>query len=164
ANSRIRSRDLREATLMTTIDRSILPLGAGAVVALMLIGLAWAQTTTPTNSLPDPYRSIENLAKMPEGRRWGSTRRRGGGPGRQEHLGGRALRRVRSAVADEARHAVRLRRLASRSRPQVRRVGQAGGAFRRRDAALSAWRQRLGHRQSRPRWQRASGVQVQPRG
>jgi len=29
--------------------------------------------TGPTNSLPNPYRSIENWAKMPEGRIWGST-------------------------------------------------------------------------------------------
>jgi DNA-binding beta-propeller fold protein YncE len=27
----------------------------------------------PTNSLPDPYRTIENWAKLPEGRPWGST-------------------------------------------------------------------------------------------
>jgi DNA-binding beta-propeller fold protein YncE len=28
---------------------------------------------TPTNSLPNPYRSIENWAKLPDGRTWGST-------------------------------------------------------------------------------------------
>jgi DNA-binding beta-propeller fold protein YncE len=32
-----------------------------------------AQTMTPTNSLPNPYRSIENWAKLPDGRTWGST-------------------------------------------------------------------------------------------
>jgi DNA-binding beta-propeller fold protein YncE len=55
------------------IHRSTFSLGAGAVVALILIGLAWAQTPAPTNSHANPYRSIENWAKMPEGRVWGST-------------------------------------------------------------------------------------------
>jgi streptogramin lyase len=27
----------------------------------------------PTNSLPNPYRTVENWAKLPEGRKWGST-------------------------------------------------------------------------------------------
>jgi DNA-binding beta-propeller fold protein YncE len=48
-------------------------LGAGALLAVVITGLAWAQTQAPTNSLPNPYRSIENWAKMPEGRVWGST-------------------------------------------------------------------------------------------
>jgi hypothetical protein len=34
---------------------------------------ALTQGTTPTNSGPNPYRTIENFAKMPEGRIWGST-------------------------------------------------------------------------------------------
>jgi len=29
----------------------------------------------PTNSLPNPYRSLENWAKLPDGRTWGSTSR-----------------------------------------------------------------------------------------
>src|SRR5262249_30202368 len=29
--------------------------------------------TTPFNSAPNPYRSIDNWAKLPEGRTWGST-------------------------------------------------------------------------------------------
>jgi DNA-binding beta-propeller fold protein YncE len=60
----------REATLMK-IHRWTFALGAGA--ALTIIGLAWAQISAPTNSLPNPYKSIENWAKMPEGRVWGST-------------------------------------------------------------------------------------------
>ena len=28
---------------------------------------------TPTNNLPNPYRTIEGWAKLPEGRTWGST-------------------------------------------------------------------------------------------
>jgi hypothetical protein len=46
-----------------------------AAVALFAIsaGVVYSQTITPTNSLPDPYRSVENWAKMPQGRTWGST-------------------------------------------------------------------------------------------
>jgi hypothetical protein len=32
-----------------------------------------AQGIVPTNSAPNPYRAIENWAKLPEGRTWGST-------------------------------------------------------------------------------------------
>ena len=31
------------------------------------------QTVAPTNSAPNPYRTIEGWAKMPDGRIWGST-------------------------------------------------------------------------------------------
>ena len=55
------------------VYRSTLSLGAGAAAALAIIGLAWAQTSAPTNSHPNPYRSVEDWAKMPEGRVWGST-------------------------------------------------------------------------------------------
>jgi DNA-binding beta-propeller fold protein YncE len=48
-----------------------------AFIVAALIALASAeglsQAVTPTNSLPNPYRSIENWAKLPEGRSWGST-------------------------------------------------------------------------------------------
>ncbi len=50
------------------------------IFALLLIalsataaGMTYAQTVTPTNSLPNPYRSVENWAKLPPGRTWGST-------------------------------------------------------------------------------------------
>jgi hypothetical protein len=36
-------------------------------------GTAYTQAVTPTNSGPNPYRTIESFAKMPEGRIWGST-------------------------------------------------------------------------------------------
>src|SRR6266853_686027 len=36
-------------------------------------GKAYAQGDTVPNSLPNPYRTIENWAKLPEGRPWGST-------------------------------------------------------------------------------------------
>src|SRR4029077_13213784 len=58
---------------MSHFNRATISLGFGAAAALTLIGLAWAQTAAPTNALPNPYRSIENWAKMPEGRVWGST-------------------------------------------------------------------------------------------
>ena len=45
----------------------------GTLVAVAIVGIAHAQTGAPTNALPNPYRSIENWAKMPEGRTWGST-------------------------------------------------------------------------------------------
>ncbi|MGZ5932961.1 MAG: peptidyl-alpha-hydroxyglycine alpha-amidating lyase family protein [Rhizomicrobium sp.] len=44
-----------------------------ATFALTLSTLASAQSIVPTNSLPNPYRSIENWGQLPEGRVWGST-------------------------------------------------------------------------------------------
>ena len=32
-----------------------------------------AQPGAPLNSVPNPYRSVENWAHMPEGRTWGSS-------------------------------------------------------------------------------------------
>src|SRR5499427_3542683 len=34
---------------------------------------AYDQAMAPTNSGPNPYRSVENWAKLPDGRSWGST-------------------------------------------------------------------------------------------
>jgi len=42
-------------------------------VSLSLAGRLGAQAAAPTNNLPNPYRTIENWAKLPEGRTWGST-------------------------------------------------------------------------------------------
>jgi DNA-binding beta-propeller fold protein YncE len=46
-----------------------------AVVAALVAAEteAYPQVSAPTNSAPNPYRSVENWAKMPEGRTWGST-------------------------------------------------------------------------------------------
>jgi len=43
--------------------------------ALVLAGVAVGaqQDMKPTNDLPNPYQSIENYFKLPEGRKWGST-------------------------------------------------------------------------------------------
>jgi DNA-binding beta-propeller fold protein YncE len=48
---------------------------AFAIVASVLAfaGEAYDQASGPTNSLPNPYRSIDNWAQMPEGRVWGSV-------------------------------------------------------------------------------------------
>ena len=52
----------------------------GHIFALLLAALlataastAYDQAMAPTNSLPNPYRSVENWAKLPDGRTWGST-------------------------------------------------------------------------------------------
>src|SRR5262245_61600007 len=44
-----------------------------AFVLAITSTLACAQTSAPTNSLPSPYRAIENWGQLPEGRKWGST-------------------------------------------------------------------------------------------
>jgi DNA-binding beta-propeller fold protein YncE len=47
-----------------------------AISLVLAAGLAaaWAaEPAAPNNALPNPYRSIENWAKMPDGRSWGST-------------------------------------------------------------------------------------------
>ena len=44
------------------------------VAAVLLVeSAALAQAIVPTNSAPNPYRAIENWAKLPVGRTWGST-------------------------------------------------------------------------------------------
>jgi len=48
-------------------------LAFAALALLAVSALAAAQTVAPTNSLPNPYRSIENWGQLPEGRVWGST-------------------------------------------------------------------------------------------
>jgi NHL repeat len=44
-----------------------------AAVLATAASTAYDQAVAPTNSLPNPYRSIENWAKLPDGRTWGST-------------------------------------------------------------------------------------------
>src|SRR5579883_2980245 len=49
-------------------------LGWPAIAAVILLSSAPAAAQNgPVNNLPNPYRSIENWAKMPAGRSWGST-------------------------------------------------------------------------------------------
>jgi sugar lactone lactonase YvrE len=46
-----------------------------AIVATLAVaaGAVYSQSNEPVNSLPNPYRSITDWAKMPAGRTWGST-------------------------------------------------------------------------------------------
>jgi DNA-binding beta-propeller fold protein YncE len=44
-----------------------------AVATVLAAGTAYNQSITPTNSAPNPYRSVENWAQLPEGRTWGAT-------------------------------------------------------------------------------------------
>ncbi|MBX9843637.1 MAG: peptidyl-alpha-hydroxyglycine alpha-amidating lyase family protein [Xanthobacteraceae bacterium] len=54
-------------------DRARIALGLVFAGLLAAEGLAIAQTATPTNALPNPYRTIENWGTLPQGRAWGST-------------------------------------------------------------------------------------------
>jgi sugar lactone lactonase YvrE len=54
-------------------NSGLAPRLAIAMLVAVASGMAYSQAVAPTNSLPDPYRSIENWAKMPEGRTWGGT-------------------------------------------------------------------------------------------
>jgi len=56
---------------MSITARPALGFAAFALLAITA-GTVYTQTA-PTNSLPNPYRSVENWAKMPPGRTWGST-------------------------------------------------------------------------------------------
>src|SRR5215211_1786159 len=60
---------------MRFMSRAACTLG---IVAVTMVSIpawrAYAQTAVePTNSLPNPYRTVENHFKLPEGRMWGST-------------------------------------------------------------------------------------------
>ena len=53
---------------------------AAVAAAVLAVGAATegltqapAQTVAPTNSAPNPYRTIERWGEMPEGRIWGAT-------------------------------------------------------------------------------------------
>jgi sugar lactone lactonase YvrE len=58
---------------MSHRGRVCVMLGIGIVTVLGVWSLSFAQTVAPTNSAPNPYRSIDNWAKLPDGRTWGST-------------------------------------------------------------------------------------------
>ncbi|HMI97456.1 MAG TPA: peptidyl-alpha-hydroxyglycine alpha-amidating lyase family protein [Micropepsaceae bacterium] len=50
-------------------------MAGGAIVAVLAFsGMALgAQLSQPTNNLPNPYQSVSDWAKLPDGRHWGST-------------------------------------------------------------------------------------------
>jgi hypothetical protein len=50
----------------------LVSLGIAAAIAI-IASTAYDQAVAPTNNLPNPYDSIENWAKLPDGRTWGST-------------------------------------------------------------------------------------------
>ena len=45
---------------------------AAAILAIAAATEALTQTVAPTNSAPNPYRTIERWGEMPEGRIWGA--------------------------------------------------------------------------------------------
>lgn len=49
------------------------PLRSAALLGLLAVLAAPASAQAPTNDLPNPYRTIDGWARMPEGRSWGST-------------------------------------------------------------------------------------------
>src|SRR5258707_11569274 len=65
------------AVLHTPIskERSIMPKRKllRFTLAATIAAVAFAQKDAPPNSQPNPYVTVENWAKMPEGRSWGST-------------------------------------------------------------------------------------------
>jgi hypothetical protein len=60
---------------MQTRSRLSLALAAVCCWTLPLSGQTTARGAgmTPLNDLPNPYQTVENWARMPEGRTWGST-------------------------------------------------------------------------------------------
>ena len=44
-----------------------------AIALALTAAVSGQSTVAPTNSAPNPYQTVENWAKMPEGRTWGST-------------------------------------------------------------------------------------------
>src|SRR5678815_5311187 len=44
-----------------------------AILSAAFCATSTSAQTPPTNDLPNPYRTVEGWAKLPEGRVWGST-------------------------------------------------------------------------------------------
>ena len=62
--------------MITSVARVSLKLVTALVAVLVAVSAASVYVGAqiqPTNSLPSPYQTIENWAKLPEGRMWGST-------------------------------------------------------------------------------------------
>ncbi len=57
---------------MRNPGRTALALVGGAILGIVALPAASA-AAQPTNSQPNPYRTVEGWARMPEGRTWGST-------------------------------------------------------------------------------------------
>ena len=62
--------------MITSVARVSFRLVTALVAVLVAVSAASVYVGAqiqPTNSLPSPYQAIENWAKLPEGRMWGST-------------------------------------------------------------------------------------------
>jgi sugar lactone lactonase YvrE len=63
--------------ILRTVRTILAAAGALAVLFVAMAGAsagkAYGQADAPQNSQPDPYRTIENWARLPEGRTWGAT-------------------------------------------------------------------------------------------
>jgi hypothetical protein len=59
---------------MTQTNRVCCVLASAVGAAFILSAVAaYSQSSAPVNDRPNPYKSIENWAKLPDGRTWGST-------------------------------------------------------------------------------------------
>jgi len=59
---------------MSQVHRGGMTLALAGAAALTLFAVtAYTQTMAPVNTAPNPYKSIENWAQLPQGRTWGST-------------------------------------------------------------------------------------------
>jgi len=58
---------------MTNLNRVKLLVSVAVLCGAIYPVIAWAQTDAVPNSQPNPYVTVENWAKLPEGRMWGST-------------------------------------------------------------------------------------------
>ena len=104
-------------------------LATAGVMTAAISGLAAQSANTPVNEAPNPYTTVENHFKLPEGRTWGSTSAvdidptasRSGWP---------------SAAAPTLLGPRQGDDVAAAGHPQVRRVGQAGAQLRHGDAVF----------------------------
>jgi sugar lactone lactonase YvrE len=56
---------------VTTLSRTFRSAAVPAALAVLSVAAVFAQA--PTNDAPNPYQTVENYFKLPEGRTWGST-------------------------------------------------------------------------------------------
>jgi len=55
------------------MSRAVVPTIVAVTALCLFTWSAGAQTTEPTNTAPNPYKTVEGFFRMPEGRTWGST-------------------------------------------------------------------------------------------
>ena len=141
-----------------------------AAVTLVLVGdKALSQPVAPTNSAPNPYRSIENWGTLPNGRAWGSTSAVGIDPdGTSVWVAERCGESRPPSRIDPKASAFACGESTLDPILKFDTSGKLLEELRRRLAAVPARpayrprRQHLGDRRARPRRQGPPGVQVQP--